>query len=139
MYDLATAPPHLPPHARFDAVSYAVYCQGYMMALTRALQVMEFAGERWRLSMDVIFGPPTTPVRQVRVVIDDARSPILIALASLPDEAFLYVMADLDLAKSNWRFLTEDSRRKLRILYQKTSEFAQLLQGERGVVQGERK
>lgn len=49
MYDLCTAKPHLPPGARFDELSLRVYSEGYMMALQKALQVMQLAETRWQL------------------------------------------------------------------------------------------
>jgi hypothetical protein len=49
VYDLLTAKPHEPDAARFTAEQFRVYREGYAMALTMALRVMELAGRRFAL------------------------------------------------------------------------------------------
>lgn len=49
VYDLLVAPPHEPDGARFTAEEFAVYRQGYDLALIMALRVMQAAERRFSL------------------------------------------------------------------------------------------
>jgi hypothetical protein len=49
VYDLFVAPPHEPPGARFTPEEFELYRQGYTLALVKALQAMEHAGQRFQL------------------------------------------------------------------------------------------
>lgn len=51
MYDLSVAKPHEPPDARFTPEEFAVYREGYQMALVKALQAIDYAGQRWKLRL----------------------------------------------------------------------------------------
>lgn len=51
VYDLSVARPHEPPDTRFTPEEFAVYREGYQMALVKAVQAIEFAGQRWKLRL----------------------------------------------------------------------------------------
>jgi hypothetical protein len=51
VFDLTTCKPHEPDEARYTAVEYRAYVEGYTLALVMALKVMEFAEERWRMHL----------------------------------------------------------------------------------------
>lgn len=51
VYDLAVAKPHEPDDARFTPEEFAVYREGYRMALVKALQAMEFAEHRFAIRL----------------------------------------------------------------------------------------
>jgi hypothetical protein len=47
--DLARAPPHQRPRDKYDLFEWRAYCQGYYMALSKTLQVLELASQRFKL------------------------------------------------------------------------------------------
>jgi len=51
VYDLTTCKPHEPDDARYTAIEYQAYVDGYTLALVMALKVMEFAEERWHMHL----------------------------------------------------------------------------------------
>ncbi|OLB84967.1 MAG: hypothetical protein AUI15_33900 [Actinobacteria bacterium 13_2_20CM_2_66_6] len=51
VYDLTTCTPHERDDARYTAVEYAAYVEGYTLALVMALRVMDFAEERWHMHL----------------------------------------------------------------------------------------
>jgi hypothetical protein len=51
VYDLSVAKPHEPPDARFTPEQFAIYREGYQMALVKSLQAIDYAGQRWKLRL----------------------------------------------------------------------------------------
>lgn len=49
VYDLSVAKPHEPADARFTPEEFAVYREGYQMALIKALQTMQHAEHRFAM------------------------------------------------------------------------------------------
>lgn len=49
VFDLATCKPHEPDDARYTAVEYQAYVEGYTLALVMSLKVMELAERRWQI------------------------------------------------------------------------------------------
>jgi hypothetical protein len=49
VYDLSTAKPHEFRRGGYSRRDYAIYCEGYFMALSIAVQVLELAARRFAL------------------------------------------------------------------------------------------
>lgn len=62
MYELLTVRPHVREDRAFTRAEYRLYHEGYTMALTMALKVMDLAVDRWKTA------------RKVKQAIDEKRS-----------------------------------------------------------------
>src|ERR1700681_657227 len=84
-------------------------------------------------TVEILIGPPCTPVAQTRLVIDAARVPVLLAFAELPDRAFenqLLVLGRISMAPD---FMNGACRYALRRLEQKIKDYAAEKLAEHGI------
>ena len=55
VYDLMCCTPHEPAGARFSPEQFALYRQGYDVALVMALKVMNLADQRYRVRVRTLY------------------------------------------------------------------------------------